>query len=84
MAPKIDFLYPFDKGFFGKNLSASKSVLQKNYRPSKLKFDSIDDMTKYFDNEMFQQRLTGSPKTDIVEKQPKVSNNNTLTNFGEY
>lgn len=84
MAPKIDFLYPFDKGFFGKTLLSSKTVLPKNYRPSKLKWDSVDDIIKYFDNKMFKQRLTRSPKTDIVEIQPTVSNNNTLTNFLGY
>ena len=77
MAPKVDFFYPFDKGFFGKTLAqAAKQPLPEGFIPSKLKLDSIDDLVKYFDSKLFSpQPLERSPKVDkVVIKQPLAAN----------
>ncbi len=43
----IKSLNPFDKGFFGSTLIGAKRPLPKNFKPSKLEFDSADDFNKY-------------------------------------
>ncbi len=75
MAPKVDFLYPFDKGFFGETLFTRTKKNIKDFKPSKITRDSIDDFVEYFDNKLFNfsQKLERSPMTDTVEKQALVA-----------
>ena len=67
MIRNVDFLYPFDKGFFGQNLLNAKKIMPKNIIPSKFKPDSIDDFLKYFDEKMFRRAsLERTPKSDMM------------------
>ena len=68
MAMKVDFLYPFDKGFFGKTLlagaqdNAVRNPLLKRVMP-----DSISDFMKHFENKMYKHSLERAPKADTYE-----------------
>lgn len=65
MSFKVDFLYPFDKGFFGKTLSAwSKSHAGEGIKPYKIEMSSIDDFNKHFADKFFEHRLERTPETD--------------------
>lgn len=85
MTPQVDFLYPFDKGFFGKTLYKMAKENTKDFKPSKITRDSIDDLVEYFDKKLFNYmpKLERSPRVDTVEKRTTVVNQG-LSNFWEY
>ncbi len=70
MAYKVDFLYPFDKGFFGKTLADSANKAVKIDNPSNLKMDSVDDLVKHFKDECIRCAFERSPKVDSFEVKP--------------
>ena len=75
VASKIDYFYPFSKGFFGKTLLGQKqNVIEKKVLFMNVTHDSLSDFMKHFDDKIWKQNLERSPKTDIVklEKIPKL------------
>lgn len=68
MSVKVDYFYPFSKGFFGKTLSGSKNnKLLKEPVLEKVMPDSTSDFSKHFENKIVQQYLERSPKVDVVQ-----------------
>lgn len=75
MSVKVDYFYPFSKGFFGKTLSAQKNNKLVNEPVlNKVKPDSISDFSKHFENKMTQHCLERAPKVDAfqIEKEPEL------------
>ncbi|MCM1338699.1 MAG: hypothetical protein NC191_03410 [Muribaculaceae bacterium] len=68
MAPKVNVLYPFDKGFFGGTLMKASS--SSNIRPGKAAMlDSVSDFTKHFEDLITKQfQLEKAPKADKFER----------------
>lgn len=58
MSYKVSFniIDGFSKGFFGGTMTSVKRSLPANYKPSKLKFDSIDDLNEYFHKMVMESR----------------------------
>ncbi len=81
MAPKVDFLYPFDKGFFGSSLlAASKHTPSGKVQKAERLMDSVSDFTKHIEDMIISKlKLEKSPKSDVFEK---VTNSSTF-NFSD-
>ncbi len=71
---RITSLNKFDKGFFGSTLMGAKRPLPKNFKPSKLEFDSADDLNRYFHEQIIkvakkeQKRTVQPSKTREIEE----------------
>lgn len=71
MAAKIDFLYPFDKGFFGKTMRNStpfETAKQTAYK--KVMPDTLSDFMRHFEMKMKQQTFERVPQKDTYEPLP--------------
>lgn len=78
MAPRVDFLYQFDKGFFGKTLLSTAQIKSgKNIHPTKVISDSISDFNKYFESK-FLNTLEKTPKTDAFEPLDNTTFSNVI------
>lgn len=61
---KVNSLNPFDKGFFGKTMSAWAKRDIKISNPSNLKMTSIDDFNRHFDLQLMAKKLEKTPPSD--------------------
>ena len=61
----IKSLNSFDKGFFGSTLIGTRRPLPKNFKPSKLEFNSADDINKYLLEQM--KKVTAKAKKSAVK-----------------
>lgn len=80
MTYKITSLNPFDRGFFGSTLLKQRKF-PKNYTPSKLEQDSIDDLNKHFLQKMFMFKKADSKKiqlTQALNNEPVIQDEHTL------
>lgn len=80
---KVNLFYPMDKGFFGKTLNSPiKSVTKQS---SDLKLDSIDDLNKHFQMQMFKSKFAKTPKFDsFASAISEQKSNDFFTKFSQF
>lgn len=80
MTYKITSLNPFDRGFFGSTLLKQRKF-PKNFTPSKLEQDSIDDFNKHFCQKILMTKKADSKKIQQVQtlnNEPVIQEDHTL------
>lgn len=78
----IKSLNPFDKGFFGSTLMGARKPLPRNFKPSKVEFDSVDDFNKHFQQEILHSAKKNSSNKNLPKTQNvKVKRSNFLLNM---